>query len=89
MTHEEIYRDWIEVHKRTEVPRDLVENLMREIHRVESAGSERVTVWTRLMERIEASTWMKAAVICAASAIGIGRALLGIHLLFAFRLLGI
>jgi hypothetical protein len=88
MKREETYRDWIETYKRTQAHPDLVESVMREIHQAVVAAPERVSVWLRLIERIDASTWMKAAVLCVTAAVGIGRVVFGVHLLFAFRLLG-
>ncbi len=89
MKHAEIYRDWIEVHQRVDAHPDLVANVMREIQQAEPVASEHVSMWVRLIEWIDASVWLKAAAVGAAGVIGVGRIVFGIHLLLAFRLLGV
>jgi hypothetical protein len=89
MKHEELYNEWIGAHKQTEVRSGFVDGVMREIRRADAAGGGSASPWTRLLEWIDRSPWAKAAVLCVAGTIGIGRGLLGIHLLFAFPLLGI
>jgi hypothetical protein len=88
MKREDIYRDWVEGHRQAEVHPDLVENVMREIRR-EQPIDERVPAWMRLVEWIDASTWLKAAAVGAVGVVALGRIVFGINLLLAFRLLGI
>jgi hypothetical protein len=88
MKHEDIYRDWVAVHSRTEVHPDIVENVMKEIRRAEPID-ERVPAWMRLIEWIDASTWLKAAAVGIAGIVALGRIAFGINLLLAFRFLGV
>ncbi len=82
MRHKGIYGDWIRVRKQVDVSPNFAERVMDRIDRCESSKSGLLSGRTRLIQRVSASSWAKAAAIALAAGLSFGRILLTLHLLF-------
>jgi hypothetical protein len=80
--HKGIYSDWIRVRRQAEVHPDFAGFVMDRIDRCESSRRGALSRWTRLIQRVSASSWAKAAAIALAAGLGFARILLTLHLLF-------
>ena len=84
MKSQEIYRAWKRARQQVDIRPEFSAELMDRITRCQV---RRATSWSGLrarMERMAARPWAKAAAIGIAALIGVGRALLTLHvLLFA------
>lgn len=82
MSYQEIYRDWIRSHRKTEPSPEFAETVMRQIDRIEADRLASANRLSRFLEKVGESSWAQAAAVAVAAAIGLGRIVLTLHLLF-------
>ena len=83
MNHEDMYHGWVQAKSQVDVSPDFSDRVMKRIGSEPAHTSQRVSSWSRLIERISISAWAKVAAIAIASILGIGRILLTLHLLLS------
>jgi len=81
MNRQEIYRDWVRTHRATETNPDFAETVMERIDRADTHRHARVTRWSAWLESMADSSWAQAAGVAVATALGLGRILLTLHVL--------
>jgi hypothetical protein len=81
MRPEDRYRHWVQARTRVDISPDFAERVMGQIRGQRKYRHDSGLRRSRLVQRIAASSWTKAAAIAMAAIIGIGRILLTFHLL--------
>jgi len=80
MKPEDLYRHWAQSRTQVDVSPDFADRVMGQIRHRRKHDHARPG-WPRLVQRVAASSWTRAAAIAIAAIIGIGRILLTFHLL--------
>lgn len=81
MNRQEIYRDWVRTHRVTETNPGFAESVMERIDRVDGRRHAGLTRWSARLESVADSPWARAAGVAVATALGLGRILLTLHVL--------
>ena len=81
MKQETLYQDWLESRRDANLSAGFTDDLMHEVHRLDSQRRRSRSLWSRTMDWIRFSTWVRAAAVTAAALLGLARIAMTLRLL--------
>ncbi len=81
MKQDTLYQEWIQSRRDIHLDAGFIDDVMREVHRLDSRQSGLRSLWSRTTDWIRFSTWVRAAAVIAAALLGLARIAMTLRLL--------